>query len=183
MNQTNILSSFLFLAVLIGVAAIMQMRAAREQDLSTASRSEKDEYSYIVGQLEKNADRLMSTTGIEPQSVVDHASACRFAVIFVDADWSLNARFFRPAFSKLVVGYHMEFPNEDVRFHYVNGTRGFESLTNLPGYREITNNVFHGNGEILWLAEGRIVHMSSVTSNNDPADLIRLTQQLAENAG
>ena len=183
MKQTNILSSFAFLAALIGVAALLQLRSSLRKDAIPISPVEKKGHSHIVEQLEDCAEGLRSLTASEVQSIVDHASACKLSVIFVDAKWSVNAKFFRPAFSRLVVGYHTEFPNEDVRFHFVDGTDGFDSLRTLPGYQEVANNKFHGNGEILWLVNGRVVHMSSVTSNHDSDDLIRLTQELVKNAG
>lgn len=96
---------------------------------------------------------------------IEHATRAKQAVVFVDLKWSLNSAVASVKFSQWLAKYYERNPQTEIAFHYIESTsltRDYSPYTDLPGWNELGavgkfRPHVSGNGEILWLEEGRVI--------------------------
>lgn len=115
---------------------------------------------------------------------VENAAQSRRAVVLVYVRWA----WMRPQtdrFAELVVDWHANHKHVPVGFHFIDFTdvsNDYRPLTNLPGWptrggRPDIGQI-EGRGELVWIANGRVVHIQSALGFSDVDALASLTHEL-----
>jgi hypothetical protein len=166
----------MMLAAFTGVAACMgwliwNVQVVRERRSAIAELAA----SLVGARLETEAD---------VQAVVANAARSRRAIMFVHVDWAIMEPQ-RTRFAQFVVEYQRMYPNDGVLFHYVDCTSvtdGYAPLKALPGWQELENtegtSLIHGWGELVWLEQGRVLHVERTLNFDTTSDLLQKTRRL-----
>ena len=120
----------------------------------------------------------------EVEQVVANAAQADRAVMFIDLDWALTALYYR-TYAQFMIKYHARHPTDPLHFHFVDCTPitiDYKPLRELPGWQELIDEsgtaLIHGCGEIVWLDQGRVIHVQQITDFNSAQELVKLTEQL-----
>lgn len=115
---------------------------------------------------------------------VENAAQSRRAVVFVYVPWA-PMRPQTDRFAELVVDWHTNHKHVPVRFHFIDFSdvgNDYRPLTNLPGWptRDGRPDIgrIGGWGELVWIANGRVVHIESALDFSDGDELVTLTREL-----
>jgi hypothetical protein len=130
---------------------------------------------------------LESSLGMSERDVavaVGNAAQSSKAVVFVYVRWALM----RPQtdrFAELVVDWHANHKHVPVGFHFIDFTdvsNDYRRLTNLSGWPTRGGRPDIGQiggwGELVWIANGRVVHVQSALGFSDGDELATLTHEL-----
>ena len=118
------------------------------------------------------------------QRVVTNAALSERAIVFVNVDWAIMEPQ-RTRFAQFVINYHRKHPDDSVLFHYVDCTpvtNGYAPLKSLAGWRDLQKAagtaLIHGYGEIVWMHNGRVLHVEGILNFETTEDLIEKTRTL-----
>lgn len=121
----------------------------------------------------------------EVQSVIDHASKCSRSVSYIDLDWSLDSQIHRRTFAQFVVDYHREVQCNFAPMHFIDCTsitHDYSPLSDLPGWDKQRHPIA-GMGEVMWMQNGRVLHVEAIDNFRSTNDLIAKTVALFKNRG
>ena len=105
------------------------------------------------------------------QQIVDHATRCERAVVFINVNWSLTSQICQRKFAEFAIEYSTHQSVDPAMFHFVEAapvsTNGYRPLRSVPGWQQlITNNagtaMIHGEGEVAWIENGRVLDVRSI---------------------
>ena len=124
-------------------------------------------------------------------SILQHAMQSERAILFLDVDWSATAKYLLPRYVEYTLRYHDENATDPILFHYVNltGLKGHSSQIKkkIPGLETIQRQrgtaVFHGNGEVVWLKNGRAVDIKPLMNLSSPEEFVNFTKQILPGNG
>lgn len=126
--------------------------------------------------------KLRNATDV--QYVIANASASPRAILFVNLDWAIMDPM-RERFAEFSIEYRQIHPNEPLLFHFVDCTQvtnGYGPLRSLPGWQELHDaagtSLIHGCGELVWIENGRVLHVEPILNYESTSDLIDKTESL-----
>lgn len=129
-------------------------------------------------------ERVDFDTEAQVETVVANAASSTRAIVFVHVDWALMAMQ-QKLFAEFFLDYQRRFPDDPVQFHYVDCTpvdHSYAPLKALAGWREIEESkgmsLIHGWGELVWMKQGRVVHVEQIINFNSAEQLTKKTEAL-----
>ena len=89
----------------------------------------------------------------------------------------------RRQFAEFAAAYHDTYPRSDVLFHYVDCTpvtQGYAPLKELDGWNDLRggSGPTYGYGEVVWMANGRVVRVEPITNSESTSSLIQKTNRV-----
>ncbi len=127
-------------------------------------------------------------TEADVERVVTNAATSERAIMFVNVDWAIMEPQ-RTRFAQFAINYHRNNPDDSVLFHYVDCTpvtNGYAPLRSLAGWRELQEAagtaLIHGWGELVWMHNGRVLHVERILNFKTTEDLIEKTNSLMPQA-
>ncbi|GAB5515425.1 MAG: hypothetical protein Rhob2KO_31500 [Rhodopirellula baltica] len=115
---------------------------------------------------------------------VQNAAASPRAVVFIYVPWA-PIRPQTDRFAELAASWHSDTENNAVGFHFIDFSDAcddYRPLTDLPGWPTQDERPHLGRiggwGELVWIANGTIVHIQSALDFSAPSSLFKLTNQL-----
>jgi hypothetical protein len=119
------------------------------------------------------------------EHIVENAAACPRAVMYLSVDWSPLTIIELPTYADLVVAFGERHSATPVAFHLVDCTpitRGYAPLRELAGWRELEaaagGSLIHGSGEVVWMRNGRVLHVEPIFNFESTEELVALTERL-----
>jgi hypothetical protein len=126
--------------------------------------------------------RLNSPSDV--QRVVTSAATAERAILFIHVDWAPMTQQ-RTRFDDYVSDYQHSHPQDDLAFYYVDCTSITESyapLKRLAGWKELEGeagtSLIHGYGELVWMEQGRVVHVERILNFESTSELLQKTEAL-----
>ncbi len=128
-----------------------------------------------------------ATRGMSENAVaiaVENAANSQRAVVFVYVDWA----FMRPQldrFAEFAIAWQSNNENLRIGFHFIDFTEvcnDYRPLTSLPGWpmRNERPDVgrIGGYGEVVWIADGRVVHIQTALDFASGSEMATLTHSI-----
>jgi hypothetical protein len=105
------------------------------------------------------------------------------AVVFLHLDWAIMKPQ-RALYLRCIDEYSQRFPEDDVRFHYIDCTpitHDYTPLTSLPGWPGSGDNIYTngtgGWGDVVWIEHGVVRHVEAMYESKSAADFIARTRR------
>ncbi|KLU02350.1 hypothetical protein RISK_005416 [Rhodopirellula islandica] len=146
--------------------------------------------SQVSNRLEWDFDGIVHGFASVPNSevdvrrLVDNALVSRRSVMFIDVDWAITEIYHR-RYAEFLVAYHTQHPNDSLMFHFVDCSsvsQDYGPLREIPGWQQLMVDagtaMIHGNGEIAWIENGRVLHVQSIRAFNTASELVEFTETL-----
>src|SRR5690606_9152797 len=118
------------------------------------------------------------------EHVVANAASSERAVLFIHVDWAIMSPQ-HDRFAEFATDFQQAEPGNQVGFHFVDCTpvsQGYAPLKALPGWmdlqREAGGSLIHGWGEVVWMDEGRVLHVQKILDFPSSKELIAMTESL-----
>jgi len=114
------------------------------------------------------------------RAAIEVATKPPTSVCYLHLGWSIPSEWHKRTFEEFVVEYHRSRPESPFSFHLIDCTpitSDYSSLYPLPGWERGKHAIF-GNGEIMWMRNGRVVHVESILGFDSVGDLIEKTATL-----
>lgn len=118
------------------------------------------------------------------EQAVTNAIASPRAIIYVNVDWSATAAVQQEDFERFAAEWQRTRSDLPISFHCIDFTSlsaDYAPITSLPGWAEANEQegtfTFAGNGEMVWIANGRVVH-AGVVRFRSPSELIHQSEHL-----
>ena len=129
--------------------------------------------------------RLNSPSDV--QRIIASAATEERAVLFIHVDWALMEPQ-RTRFDEFVNDYLRLNPRDNVGFYYIDCTSitdGYAPLKRLTGWPELEGaaamSLIHGWGELVWMEQGRVLHVERILNYESTSELIQKTETLIPN--
>lgn len=148
-------------------------------------RQEQDiDQELQVHELVDSFARAKLETEADVRQVVSNAAASERAVMFINVNWAIMEPQ-KTRFAEFALAYQRKHPLKPVHFHFVDCTpvtSGYQPLESLPGWQELQEEngfaFIHGNGEIVWMKQGRVLHIYPILNFESVSELIKKTESL-----
>jgi hypothetical protein len=118
------------------------------------------------------------------QRIISTAAAADRAILFIHVDWALMEPQ-RTRFVEFINDYLRLHPQDDLGFYYVDCTSvtdGYAPFRSLTGWRELEvaagTSLIHGWGELVWMEQGRVLHVERILNFESTSELIQKTEAL-----
>lgn len=125
-------------------------------------------------------DQASFDDAAQARAVIDNAAGSRRSISFIDYKWSLTAAVGKHNYAKFLAQYYQQKDVDYASAHYIDCTpltyRDSSYLTDLPGWNKEEHRVI-GNGEVVWMENGRIVHVQEIGFGS-PEELLAKTTEL-----
>ena len=118
------------------------------------------------------------------EQAVGAAIANPRTVVYVSVGWSATAVVGQKEFEHFAAEWQRTRPALDVSFHCIDftststSTPNYSAITSLPGWAE-TRRRIHGNGELAWVVDGRIVDVGIIGFGNSQELILRTDRLFA----
>jgi hypothetical protein len=107
--------------------------------------------------------------------------------MFIHVDWAIMEPQ-RTRYRQFVSDYLQLYPGDDLAFYYVDCTSitdGYAPLRRLTGWAELEDaagtSLIHGWGELVWLEQGRVLHVERIMNFKSMSKLLQKTEALLPN--
>lgn len=115
-------------------------------------------------------------------NAVNNAARSKLAIIFVYVRWA-PMRPQTDRFAELAIDLESTNSTPFIGLHFIDfSSHDYKSLTTLPGWptHEGIPEVWRigGNGELVWIADGRVLHIQTALDFQTSTELVRLTEKL-----
>lgn len=153
-------------------------------------RSQELQFVPKNGSLEASLKEQFASVRCETEADVDgivaHAAACKRAIMFIHLDWA-PMHGYHDRYINFILQYNEVHPGKPIHFHYVDCTpitNGYRPLKLLAGWKELQqekgSSLIHGYGELVWLENGRVLHVKPLAEvpSDQPAELLAITEEV-----
>lgn len=142
---------------------------------------ENSQSAAMIDELAASLAKTKLPDDVAVARVVSHATRQDRSILFIHVDWA-PMKFQQKQFAEFIVAYQQGYPQLPIAFHYVDCTNSqdYTPLKSLPGWQELSGgrSLIHGWGELVWMDEGRVLHVERIDEYGSAAKLIEKTESL-----
>ena len=142
-----------------------------------------------------NVNEIVSGFASVPNSeavvhgVIDNALGSRRSVMFIHVDWAMT-EIYHQQYAEFLVAYHTKYPSDALLFHFADCSsvsQNYAPLRAIPGWQQLIDDagtaMIHGNGEVAWIENGRVLHVQSIREFETASELVEFTETLTPARG
>ncbi|MEO1617229.1 MAG: hypothetical protein AAFV88_15365 [Planctomycetota bacterium] len=114
------------------------------------------------------------------EHAITNARHCRRSVSYLHMPWSLQSLAYKPKFAEFALNCVLQTQSNIPQFHFIDCesiTDDYSLLYELPGWNE-RGQKMAGMAEILWMQDGKVIHVESAENFRSANDLIEKTRSL-----
>jgi hypothetical protein len=162
--------------------AMPQKVAERSRELQFVPQS-----GSLEASLKEQFASVQCETEAEVEGIVAHAAACKRAIMFIHLGWA-PMHVHHDRYISFMLQYNKTHPNKPIHFHYVDCTpitNGYRPLRALEGWKGLEEkrgggSLIHGNGELVWVQDGRVVHVETLLylTGDSTMQLLEITEKV-----
>ena len=121
----------------------------------------------------------------EVRAVIKNAAESPSSVSFIHLAWSLNSEIGKRQFAQFAAEYARLYPEDAPLFHIIDCTsisNDYSALYELPGWDRKRHGIT-GMGEIVWLKDGRVLHVEEIGGFATGKEFIKKSRTLLKKGG
>jgi hypothetical protein len=114
---------------------------------------------------------------VDVEHAIQNARNAEQSVVFIGLRWSATSQWATFPYAQFMLDYNSSHPDSKLLFHYIDCTSlsdDYSPLTEIPGWHD-SGAVIHGNGELAWLKNGRVLRVEPICGFRDFRSIEKLT--------